>query len=544
MALSKKIVGIIVALIVISMAGLIILQVTLLGGTKTLKEQTFRHNVSGALTSVARAMEIYEATITAFEIAGDSFLDKNISVYAKVLRGGYNDTVPKNIMVISNDTTICSIDSGTSFKHLELTSLIMPDSVCVVESVIVGDVESDRPGIIHFEHDLPDSGRLMYKIQADDDSIRISFLDQVLDKLWKDSLTSIQERIDPDLLDSTIESSLKQAGIDLDYVYSIKTEGIDSLWPKPEQYEKELIASEFKTLLFPLDFLAPSSELLLYFPSGDFYIWRQIGPMLILTALFIIILIFCFIYTIKTIINQRRNASLMIDFINNMTHEFKTPISTVALASEAIVRPDVISNKEKVAKFSKMILDENARMRRQAEKILQMATLEEGDFELKLTRVDIHKIIGSAINNTALQIENRGGSIKCSLDADNFILEADKDHLSNIIFSLLDNAIKYSPDNPNITVTTKNIENNIYITVDDRGRGISPEDLKMVFKKYYRVSTCNIHDVKGFGLGLSYVKLMVEAHGGKISLKSRYGEGTCAEILLPVSRRNRKTDDA
>ena len=544
MALSKKIVGIIVALIVISMAGLIVLQVTLLGSTKTLKEQTFRHNVSSALTLVVQAIDTYEATITAFEIAGDSLLDKNISMYAKVLRGSYNDTVPQKIMVISNDTNICLDDSNAVFKQLELTSFIIPDSACRVDSTIVGDVELDRPGIIHLEHDLPDSGQIMYRIQADDDSLRISFLERVLDKLWKDSLASIQERIDPDLLDSVLESSLKQAGIELDYVYSIKTKGIDSLWPKPEQYENELLASEFRTRLFPLDLLIPPSELLIYFPSGDFYVWRQLGPMLILTTIFLIILIFCFIYIIRTLINQRRNASLMVDFVNNMTHEFKTPISTVALACEAIVRPDIITNKEKVTKFSKMILDENARLRRQTEKILQMATLEEGDFELKLTKVDIHKIVGDAINNIALQIENRGGSIKYSLDADNFVLEADKDHISNIIFNLLDNAIKYSPDNPNITVTTKNVENNICITVDDKGRGISPEDLKMVFKKYYRVSTGNIHDVKGFGLGLSYVKLMAEAHGGKISLRSRYGEGTCAEILLPVFRRNRETNDA
>ena len=234
----------------------------------------------------------------------------------------------------------------------------------------------------------------------------------------------------------------------------------------------------------------------------------------------------------------------MVDFINNMTHEFKTPISTVALASEAIVRPDVISDNEKVTKFSKMILEENARMRRQTDKILQMATLEEGDFELNPIEVDIHKLINGVLNNITLQIENRGGSINHSLEANNYILRADKDHLSNIIFNLLDNAIKYSPDNPIINVQTKNIGDTLCLTIDDKGRGISPENLKMVFKKYYRVSTGDIHDVKGFGLGLSYVKLMVEAHGGSISIKSRYERGTSVEIILPLPRQIGKTDDA
>lgn len=544
MTLSKKIVGIIVALIVISMTGLTILQVTLLGSTKTLKEQSFRHNVSNALLSVAKSLETYEATVTAFEIAGGSHLDTNINIVAKVLHRKDNDSISKNIMVISNDTTFCNVDSGTSLRKLGLKSIILPDSLCQTDTVIIDDAELDRPRIIHLEHNRKDSGKVTYRIQAEDDSIRISFLERVLDNLWRDSLSSIQERINPDLLDSVIESSLKQAGIDLDYVYSIKTDGVDSLWPKPELYEKELTASEFRGRLFPLDLLAPPSELLLYFPAGDFYIWRQLGPMLILTTLFLIILILCFIYIVRTIIGQKRNAMLMVDFINNMTHEFKTPISTVALASEAIVRPDVISDNEKVAKFSKMILEENSRMRYQAEKILQMATLEEGDFELKLAQVDIHKIIDKAVNSITLQIESRGGSINCSLEADNFILEADKDHLSNIIFNLLDNAIKYSPNNPIINVRTKNIDDRLCLTVDDKGRGISPEDLKMVFKKYYRVSTGNIHDVKGFGLGLSYVKLIVEAHGGKISLKSRYDMGTSAEILLPFSLQNGKTEDA
>ncbi|MCP4702984.1 MAG: HAMP domain-containing histidine kinase [candidate division Zixibacteria bacterium] len=541
---SKKIVAIIVTLIALSMAGLTILQVTLLGSTKTLKEQTFHNNVSNALSSVAKTIDTYEATIAAFEVAGDSLIDRNVNVYAQVLLRGKNDTIPQNMMVISNDTTFCSIDSGMKYKKLGVKSIILPDSACFIDTTVTSNIEMEQPHIIHLEHDLPDSGQLMFEINTDNDSIRVSFLEKVLDKLWYGESGTIQERINPELLDSVIESSLKLSGIDLDYVYSIKTEGVDSLWPKPAQFADELLGSEFKTRLFPLDFTAPQTELLLYFPAGDFYVWRQIGPMLFLTTLFLIILIFCFIYIVRILIKQRKTSSLMVDFINNMTHEFKTPISTVALASEAIVRPDIITDKEKVTKFSKMILDENSRMRHQAEKILQMATLEEGDFELKLTDVNIHNIINGALKSIALQIENKGGNVKCTLDADNYILKVDTDHISNIIFNLLDNAIKYSPDNPSITVRTKNVENYISITIDDKGRGMSPEDLKMVFKKYFRVSTGNIHDVKGFGIGLCYVKLMVEAHGGKISLKSKYEHGTSVEILLPADCQDGKINDA
>jgi two-component system phosphate regulon sensor histidine kinase PhoR len=218
-----------------------------------------------------------------------------------------------------------------------------------------------------------------------------------------------------------------------------------------------------------------------------------------------------------------------------MTHEFKTPISTVALACEAIMRPDIISNNKKVTQYSEMIRDENRRMRRQAEKILQMAALEEGDFELKLSEVDIHEVIKDAVANIKLHIENRGGEITFTPEAEKYTMQADIVHLSNIIFNLLDNAVKYSPERPVITISTGNDRDGIVICIEDKGVGISDEDLKMVFKKYYRVSTGNVHDVKGFGLGLSYVKLMVEAHGGTIQLSSKLGEGTRVEIYIPVS---------
>ncbi|MFH2036099.1 MAG: HAMP domain-containing sensor histidine kinase, partial [Candidatus Zixiibacteriota bacterium] len=225
----------------------------------------------------------------------------------------------------------------------------------------------------------------------------------------------------------------------------------------------------------------------------------------------------------------------MVSFINNMTHEFKTPISTVALAAEAIMRSDQISDAVKVERYARMIKDENTRMRNQAEKILQMAALEEGDFELKLTDVDIHEAIRQAVENIKLHIESRQGEVIINLNAKSHFIKADRDHLNSIIYNLLDNANKYSKEKPKIDISTKNFGQGIVVTVSDSGIGIKENDLKMVFKKYYRVASGNIHDVKGFGLGLSYVKLLVEAQKGSIKISSKSGEGTVVEFWLPIN---------
>jgi two-component system phosphate regulon sensor histidine kinase PhoR len=232
-------------------------------------------------------------------------------------------------------------------------------------------------------------------------------------------------------------------------------------------------------------------------------------------------------------VRQRRFSQLLIDFINNMTHEFKTPISTVALATEAIQRPDILEQKEKVLQFNQMIQTEIGRMRNQADKILQMATLEEGDIALSPSEVDLHELIADVTTAVSLQVEHAGGSLTCDLRAVDARVTCDKLHVSNIVHNLLDNAMKYSREAPVIHVSTFDRSGEIVVRVEDEGIGVSPEEQKHVFQKYYRVPTGRRHDVKGFGLGLSYVKLMVEAHGGRVALESPPGKGTRVEFTLP-----------
>ena len=221
------------------------------------------------------------------------------------------------------------------------------------------------------------------------------------------------------------------------------------------------------------------------------------------------------------------------DFINIMTHEFKTPIATISLASDSILSPSILENKDKVTRFINIIKQENKRMLSQVEKVLQMAQIEKENVELKFNAVNLHETIEDAVINAELKIQAKGGTIQTVLLSQNPIIEADQIHISSIINNLLDNAEKYTPEHPEIVITTRDVKGGIEFDVSDNGIGMTKDALKLIFEKFYRVHTGNVHDVKGFGLGLSYVKAMVDAHHGKIFVKSEPGKGSIFTIYLP-----------
>jgi two-component system phosphate regulon sensor histidine kinase PhoR len=365
---------------------------------------------------------------------------------------------------------------------------------------------------------------------------REAWVSTVAERLTMDEWEPIEKRIRPATLDSVLGSTLAAAGIALTYAFGVISSATDSLkMTQPAGYAEELRQSEYRARLFPGDIFAPRHDLAVYFPGHRGYLWRQMGPLFAATFLLMLVIIICFILAVRTIITQRQLADRMVGFINNMTHEFKTPISTVALACQAIARPDILDQKDKIARYNRMIKDENRRMQGQVEKILQMAVLEKGDYELQLAEVDVHEVIKQTVDSITLQVEHRGGRISTALNAARHVVHADVVHLANIFNNLLDNANKYSPQSPVISVATANDADSMVITITDQGMGIKAEDRKMVFDKYYRVPAGNIHDVKGFGLGLSYVKLMVMAHGGTISLAGPSGGGTRVDIRLPLA---------
>jgi signal transduction histidine kinase len=234
-------------------------------------------------------------------------------------------------------------------------------------------------------------------------------------------------------------------------------------------------------------------------------------------------------------IRQKKISDIKTDFINNMTHEFKTPIATISIAADSITNPRVIAEPETIKNFTRIIKEENNRMNTRVEQVLQMALLDSRDFKLRPGLVDMNYLIEKTVDHYRLQIEKREGSITSRLEAENSLADVDEDHLRNVLLNLLDNANKYSITKPEIEVFSFNRSGKFFFGVQDKGMGMSHEVQRKVFDKFYRVTSGNIHNIKGFGLGLSYVKAIVLAHHGDIRITSEPGKGSRFEISLPTA---------
>jgi two-component system, OmpR family, phosphate regulon sensor histidine kinase PhoR len=271
------------------------------------------------------------------------------------------------------------------------------------------------------------------------------------------------------------------------------------------------------------------------FPNREAHLVNQMGIWSFSSVVLLIVIIF-FAYTLFVILKQKRLSEIQKDFINNMTHEFKTPISTIALSTEVLKDPSIVHQPERLLNYTTIIEKENSRLKQHVERVLQMARLDKEDIGLKKELVDVHQLIVEAIKNNAHALQEKGGNVDCELKAEVSELEADRLHLTNVFNNLIDNAIKYCKDIPQILIRSYKQNGNLIIKVEDNGIGIAVENQRRVFQKFYRVPTGNVHDVKGFGLGLSYVKTIVESHKGTITVASELGKGSVFTICLPLDK--------
>jgi two-component system phosphate regulon sensor histidine kinase PhoR len=303
-----------------------------------------------------------------------------------------------------------------------------------------------------------------------------------------------------------------------------------------------LLDSPYKINLFETDKGVPGI-LYINFPKRNRLVFKDIWLTIVGSVLFTAIILFCFSYTIHVIFKQKKISEMRTDFINNMTHEFKTPIATINLAADSISSPMIVQEPAKVTRFANIIKQENSRMLSQVEKVLQMAQLERKNYKLRMSEVNLHDTIMQAVDNATLQVEKKGGHVSTDLKAGHPIIMADQTHISNIINNLLDNANKYSLEQPDIRITTRNVEDGVEVVVEDKGIGMTKDQRKHIFDKFYRVHTGNLHDVKGFGLGLSYVKAMVTAHKGTIEVQSEIGAGSRFILNLPFGNGHQNRDN-
>jgi two-component system phosphate regulon sensor histidine kinase PhoR len=251
------------------------------------------------------------------------------------------------------------------------------------------------------------------------------------------------------------------------------------------------------------------------------------------SSVVMLVVIFFFAYTLFVILKQRRLSEVQKDFINNMTHEFKTPLSTIAISTGVLKDPSIVQAPERLINYATIIENETNRLKQQVERVLQMARLEKNNLTLKRETTDLHELISESVKNNTVALQKKNGKFELCLNAENSLVNIDKLHFSNVLYNLMDNAIKYCTIAPTITITTSSSHHQFTLDVKDNGIGISEDNLKKIFHRFYRVPTGNLHDVKGFGLGLNYVKLVVESHGGKIMVNSKMGSGSTFTILLP-----------
>jgi len=284
--------------------------------------------------------------------------------------------------------------------------------------------------------------------------------------------------------------------------------------------------------------LSPREILWVIVPNSSGVVLKELRSRIAIAGLFTLIIFAAFYLTVNTMLRQKKLSEIKNDFINNMTHEFKTPLATISLAVDAMKNEKVLSDKEKLNYFSSIIKEENQRMNRQVETILKAALLDRQDVNLMLKPTHVHDVIKDIADNFTLQLNDKNGKVEMDLEATNDLIDADEVHFPNLINNLVDNSVKYSKENvpPEIKISTVANGKNMTIRLEDNGIGMSKETVKRIFEKFYRAHTGNVHNVKGFGLGLSYVKTMVDAHGGNIKVDSTPGKGSIFTLEMPLRR--------
>ncbi|MDF3077226.1 MAG: histidine kinase [Sphingobacteriaceae bacterium] len=345
----------------------------------------------------------------------------------------------------------------------------------------------------------------------------------------------LSERIKFSLLDSLLKAELKSNGIDIPFEYKITSSKKDSvIFTKASDKQAFVPQNTYQAILFPKDIVRDAGLLTLTFPGKNSVIFSNMSVMMGSSAGLLMVLLFCFGYTIHIILRQKKISEMKTDFINNMTHEFKTPVATIMIASEALKDPEITEDQSRISRLAGIIYDENVRLGSHIERVLNIAKIDKDDLKLEHKPVDMNDLIAAIIDTMALQIQKKEATVDLDLKAEMPVVYGDELHLSNVIFNLLDNAIKYSKENPHVSIATFNQGKNLVIRVTDQGIGMNKDQLSRIFEQFYRIPTGNLHDVKGFGLGLSYVNNIVKRLNGTVKVKSEKDKGSEFEIILPA----------
>lgn len=530
----------IIILMSISLIGLILIQFYWISNDLKLQERQFNENVKGALRSSVKTLEK--------RIAADMLVSQLLDS-AKNKKGGLLNDDEEFKIVQNEKRTNIKQDSLTT-RSSQYQKKILVKQYKDQNRKEIKIEESERQIFFHNkdfkypvegEHtnlsELPDKNRML-KTFFDSIETALNKAEIIRGLVVDFSLGNRKslELINPFTLDSILRKELQNMGINIGFAFGVlNPKGSSVLFSSDREFATELRQSPYKTALFSNDFFQNSDYLSLFFPAKNNFLFRQMAFVLSLSVGLILLIILSFAYTLSNILKQKKISEMKTDFINNMTHEFKTPVSTILLASEALKDPAIIHDHPRLQRLAGIIFEENNRMGMQVERVLQIAAMEKEDFKLQLAPTDLHRLIKKVVESISIQVENKHGQIVSALKATNESMPLDELHFSNVLYNLLDNAIKYSVEKPVITISTGDAPNGVLLVVEDQGVGMNPEQQKSIFEKFYRVPTGNLHNVKGFGLGLSYVKKIIDMLKGTIKVKSEIGKGSRFEIYLPLN---------
>ncbi|MAX82450.1 MAG: hypothetical protein CL843_20010 [Crocinitomicaceae bacterium] len=535
--MKKEYIKVLISTVSIALLGLIAVQIYWIENALSLQQDEFERNVKDALDRVVNKLEEAETVehLRSHEQGQFLFID---SLSQNELKNSDDfDSVVDYMLVkqINREgdnvkVTITEETQGQKKIKSVTTSADLVDSLKDDFDIRL-QYQKTKGEVALTQKDNPEISEVLKKRISN----KRAFVGDIVKSLIEVNFEPIEERIELEKLDSLIHLELIAKGIDTRYEYGVYD--IDDRLHMGSYGGNNLDEESGKTSqvrLFPNDVVQDPYFLRITFPRQTTFLLKNIWLVLTTSALLIISLGLIFYYSVNTIIYQKKSSEIKNDFINNMTHELKTPISTISLACEALKDPDIGKSQLMVERYIGMINDENKRLGLLVEEVLQSAVFDKGEFKLKLEELDINELVHSVADKMSIQIRERKGVIHEEINAQKSIVKVDKVHFSNVLNNLIDNANKYSKESPEITIETKNIDDFILIKIKDKGIGISKENQKRVFERLYRVPTGNVHDVKGFGLGLSYVKIIVERLGGNIELESQIGKGSTFKIYLPL----------
>ncbi len=515
--MTRRAIFTIITLMAVALVGLIGFQLYWINNAILLSQERFEKDVHESLRNVSERLERNELLF----VASNSFISES--------------PMKNGVWIASEETDeIVDVHVDSNFSKYSRTIKFKSNQNKIHETRVYSNIVIDS---LH-------NGETFSFIIGDNDSVFLD-LEKVANKsarinvIVKELLEfekSIENRVHPSVIDSLLFEEFNNKGIHIQYEFGVFDSKKNRFVLAKFENEDDLKNSSLKATLFPNDLLNNTNYLTVNFPQQDEYLLKKVWATLASSLLLIGIIIFSFVYAIRIILRQKKLSEIKNDFINNMTHEFKTPIATVSLACEALHEEAIAGNPETYYRYLKVIREETRRLENQVEKVLSAAQLDKDDFRINPKTVDLRSTIEEVVNSFQFRIDELSGKIDFDIDTELHDIWADETLVKNVLSNLLDNAIKYSTSLPQIAIRLFYSKDFVCVSIRDSGLGIKKENQRNIFDKFYRVSTGNVHNTKGFGLGLSYVKSIMDQHKGEVKVVSEPGKGSMFTLSFPANQ--------